>query len=692
MAREVEARLRLKGIDDTGKAFHSMSGRLRKTEQQLTRAGKMQRQAARFETATARTASAAWGVTARIMGPVLAAGGMAQSVRTLASFEDGLVEIQKKGGFTADQMKGISDEAKALATSGDIAVPLEEIMAAYARGAAAGLPIGELREFTLQAAKTSDAFEMSAEDAANAIMGWKANLQMTNPEIERTLDLVNGLADAGISDEKDILDFLSRSGSQLKNIGFATDDIAALGATMLNLQIESETAARGINSLTTSILAPQSKKSIAALQDLFKGSKGGYGGFRERFLKDGMAGMQEFVQQLSKLDDLEQLDLVTKVVGKDFGPMFQRLAAASDELNRNISFARDENNWLGSLDEGYRLKLSSLSSQWQLFKNQIKDTTLDLGLMGLPELKEGLSFATGQVREFGEQIQQFKFKVDMEEFEAAKTAVSELSTTVTELLNIGGDGESLIEKTFNRIASAANAVNTTINVGRDALEYLGIVEPDDETPEQERERLQKLIDDGLEWNDAVGGAVDLTDYVLNKGEWRAARKARIAGREQDKVDERVSGAFADDGGLPGREGRITITPQMPGAIDNLPVRDTGEIPIPRFYQDLPAINQDIEASTNALRQAMQDGGATIIDAGPQSGQGFADAASAGIAAKATQSGAAFGEAAAAAFNANVRVPIPTSRPELPDANRWPRGVNANLGKSMPHAGQPPESY
>ena len=699
MAREVEAKLVLSAQDRTRKAFESIERRLKGIDRQTTKATRMQAQAARIEQATVRATSSAYATTARIAAPLLAAGGLAQGARTLASYEDAMVGIAKKAGLTESQMMKVGDEARALATSGELAVPLQEIMAAYERGAAAGLPLDQLEEFARLSAMAADAFEMSATDVGNAAAGFRVTLGIPISEMERYFDLINGLADSGIADESDLINFLDRAGASLKLFGLSAEQAAAYGASLANIKMAPEVAANALSTLTGKLLSPGSETAQIALRNIV----GDVDAFQKLLKQDANKALLTFLKSVGQLDKFKATELLGGLVGAGFDDEILRLASAYDEVQRNLEYAASQ-DWFGSLSKSYDLKLKSLSSQWQLFKNQIEETVIDVGLMGLPVLKEGLDYSRERVQEIGLGLEQFRAKIDLTEFENAKVAVSELAESVSSLLSLSGDGNSQIEKLFNRLATAANTVSGAINVGHDFAEKLGLVEKDSETPALEADRLQGLWDAYTEWNPVVRRGANMIDHYWNGGQGQREREARVAGqplpatRAENLADEvsELNARIVDlveRGGDPAMIARLQEIAAMKsfgiGALPSATPTRSGSLVDDRVsaaFDDasrggrLEAIPEDLNASTDALRQAMQEGGATILEAGPQSGQGFADAASAGIAATATQSGTAFGQAAAAAFNANLRIP-------LPGGGSAPSRPRADLGDSSVGAGE-----
>lgn len=268
-------------------------------------------------------------------------------------------------------------------------------MDAYERGAAAGLPLNELKEFAVLSAKAADAFEMSSEDVGNAAAGFRTALGIPINQMEKLFDLINGLADSGISDERDIVDFIDRSGAQLKMMGLQNEQIAAYGATLLNLKIPAEVAARAMNTLSTKLLTPKAtKKSAKAFATLF----GSADEFTKLMKKDANGAVLEFFKRLEKLDKFKRAGLLTDILGQGFSDEINRVVSAMPELIRNLDYAAS-NNWFGSLSKSYKLQLDTVMAQWKRFRNNLKVLEIDLGDLILPPAADFLDDASRKVKE-----------------------------------------------------------------------------------------------------------------------------------------------------------------------------------------------------------------------------------------------------------------------------------------------------
>ena len=440
---------------------------------------------------------------AAFAAPLAATLGAKEVVTQAADFESALTGIQKKAGTTAAETAKIGAEIKDLATDGSLAVGIDEITAAYERGAAAGIPTDKLREFASLSAKAADAFEMSSEAVGNSAAGFATNLDIPINEMERYFDLINGLADAGIADESDIVNFLDRSGVQLQQFGQSNEQAAALGATLLNLKMPAEVAARAMNTLTTKLLTPKStKKSTKAFDALY----GNADKFTELMKEDANEALLDFLDKINKLDKFKRAELLTDIVGQGFSDEVSRLAAGMDEYRRNLRYAADETKWFGSLDKSYQLKLDDFWSQWQLVKNSLSELAIDTGSMGMPALKDALGGVKTLIGDIQSGMSKFEATLDVKGLSDAQTAIGNLMGEISRLMGMSGEG-SQIERFFGRLATAVNTVSAGVGVARDVMQAVGLAEQDEDTNADRTKRRNTLVDGFAEFNPIVGPAV-----------------------------------------------------------------------------------------------------------------------------------------------------------------------------------------
>lgn len=404
------------------------------------------------------------GIPPALMGAGAATYGLKSLITAAADFESQLTSIQKKAGTTAEQTRQLGEEAKSLATSGEIAVPLEEVVSAMERGAAAGLPLGELKEFAKLSAMASDAFEMSAEEVGNAAAGFKTSLKIPMDGMEEYFGLINKLADSGIASERDLINFLDRSGASLTAFGLSAEQAAAYGATLSNIKMAPDVAARMMNSLTTSLLAPGSDKAQAGLEAIV----GNIDDFQSMLRQDANGALEFFLDQVARMDKFDAADNLTAFMGKGFSDEVLRTAKAMDEVRRNIEIARDRAGWERGLSATYKLKLDDFWSQWEIVKNTTKELIIDVGTKGLPLARQGLEGLKSVADGVGEGLKVFEQDFDMPGLDAAKESIGELISRIEDLMGMT-PGNSSMAQGFSDIANMANQVVSAVDAVTTAL-------------------------------------------------------------------------------------------------------------------------------------------------------------------------------------------------------------------------------
>lgn len=522
MAKEIEARLKLSAIDRTKKAFDSVARNLDRIDNKSRAVDRAQRAASRSDMINRQVVSTR-AATMSMLGlnsAVAAIGsGVAfkELVSTTADFESALTGIQKKAGTTADETARLGKEALALSASGELAVPLEEVLSAMERGAAAGLPLDELRDFARLSAMAADAFEMSAEEVGNAAAGFKVSMGISMGGMEEYFGLINKLADSGIADERDIVNFLDRAGANMKLFGLTAEQAAAYGSTLANIKMPAETAARMMNTLTSKLLSPGSDKAAGALEDIV----GNMTDFQKLLKSDGNKAIEFFLDKVAELDKFKAAEGLTGFLGQGFADEVLRLSAAREELARNQKIALDKASWKGSLGESYDLKLDDFWSQFQLLQNEFKKLTIDVGMTGMPAMKDALEGARDIAKEIGLGLENLKADVNIDEVIEAKDAVANLITEINSLMAMGSDNPP-IQEFFANLATTVNGVAAGVGLIRDGAQLLGLAEADDDTSSDSLDRLL-----------AAGRAAQVVNPIDQLGRGLIDR---LLGREEQKTE------------------------------------------------------------------------------------------------------------------------------------------------------------
>jgi TP901 family phage tail tape measure protein len=365
--REIEARLKISAIDRTGKVLSNIGNKLEMVN----------RRAVMFNR-TQQAVSDSLLLMARYVGPAALGLELYRATTKAANFETSLFNIQKKSNATTEQMKLLGEQARQL--SREMPLSIDEIAAGMERGAAAGVPTDQLREFARLTAMIADGWEVSSEEAGNFVAGFNKGLHIPMEQMQTFASLINDLADSGIADEKDIADFIDRVGASLQNFGMTPQQVAAYGASFLNLKMPAEVAARAMNTLSSKLiapenLAPKSRKALTAIV-----------GDLKSFAKlSGDEKMSRFLRSLHNMPNQRRASLLGALLGEGFSDEILRLVNGLDEVDRNMGMVRKQmEHPSNSILTLYEKQLETFNQRVKILRNQLGDIELSLGQRILP--------------------------------------------------------------------------------------------------------------------------------------------------------------------------------------------------------------------------------------------------------------------------------------------------------------------
>lgn len=411
--RKVRAELEIDGKDNTSAAFRSVATRMGEIEKRIAafnrtakdfnkmsagfsqRAKDIEKAAdtiGKRHVAITRATEGMASAMGEFLAPAALGAGVVYVTKKAADFEESLSNIQKKAGATTAQMTTMRGEIMSLGR--EMPVGLDEIAKGFERGAAAGIPLSDLKEFAKLSVQVSDAWSVSAEESANFFAGFHASMGIEyGQKMKNYASLINDLADSGIADERDIGDFIDRAGAPLKNFGMTPEQIAAYGAAMLNLKMPSEVAARAMNTLSSALIAPEnlSKKAGSALDAIV--------GDAEKFRK--MSGDQKMIYFINRLHDMtaqRRASLLGGLLGTGFSDEIARLVAGSDEVARNLQMAQRETAQAStSVERVYDQRMKTFNAQVKRLQNNINELSVTAGNLVLPGANAALTFVNGSI-------------------------------------------------------------------------------------------------------------------------------------------------------------------------------------------------------------------------------------------------------------------------------------------------------
>ncbi|EJO9958031.1 phage tail tape measure protein, partial [Salmonella enterica] len=169
-------------------------------------------------------------------------GALALPVNAAIGFESKMADIRKVVDGLDDKkaFAQMSDDILTLSTQ--LPMAAEGIAEIVAAGGQAGIARGDLMQFANDAVKMGVAFDTTAEESGQMMAQWRTAFKLTQEDVVVLADKINYLGNTGPANAKKISDIVTRIGPLGGVAGVASGEIAAMGATIAGMGVESEIA------------------------------------------------------------------------------------------------------------------------------------------------------------------------------------------------------------------------------------------------------------------------------------------------------------------------------------------------------------------------------------------------------------------------------------------------------------------
>lgn len=334
-----------------------------------------------------------------VTGAGLAAGGAAVGLPAATAandyrdFEWAMLGVAKQmdgardasGKLTAEYWE-MAKSIKALSerlpgTANDIAAIVE---------AGARMGIQGRENLLIYAEATSimaNAFELPVEQVGEDIGKLSQLYRIPIANIKELGDTINWLDDNALSKGGDIVDVMKRIAGTADMAKMSYREAAALGSTFLSLGANAEVAASASNAMIRElgVANMQSKRFKEGLSML---------GLDAMAVQAGMASdatntIFMVLEKIKGLSGDKQLEVATRLFGKEFGDDASKLAANLDEYRRQLALVNDQAA-SGSMDREFAARAETLNQRIENTQDTIRNLSSDLGQHLKPAMAETL--------------------------------------------------------------------------------------------------------------------------------------------------------------------------------------------------------------------------------------------------------------------------------------------------------------
>jgi TP901 family phage tail tape measure protein len=328
-----------------------------------------------FPVATAAVA----GSTAAAVGAGAAYAGAAYQA---ANFESAMVEVQKTTGLADEKLSVLGEEIQSLA--GRLGMGQQELAQIAATAGQLGIEGTEnISAFTETVAKLTSVTELSAEEASAQIARIANAFEMPISEAENLGSVLNGLSNTTTAKAGDISNALSRVGSAGASIGLTADEVAALGATLIDTGIGAERAGTSMRNVFIRLQSEAEKLADVA------------GMTQEEFSSlvqdDALEALRAYLSGLEDIPEAQRAIKIKEVFGQENFQAVQSLSEQLGLMNDNLERSATLSEEGTSLNEEFGKALETVSKQWAKLKGNLLDVVTTVGQTALPALQSLLS-------------------------------------------------------------------------------------------------------------------------------------------------------------------------------------------------------------------------------------------------------------------------------------------------------------
>ena len=320
------------------------------------------------------------------------------AVDEAVKFESAMAGVKKVIDFdTPEAFKQMGDDIIRLSQEIPMAADgLADIMASAGQ---AGIAQQELFRFTETAAKMGVAFEISAQEAGQAMAEMRVAFKMSQDEVEVLADKINYLGNTSPNNAAKIMEITQAVGAVAELGGFAADQVAALSSVIVG--IDPSSVATGMKNISLRLTegANATKAQRAAFERLGLSAED----VAKRMKEDAVGTLMEVTRLISEtIPEHEQSAISKMLVGQEALPVFAQLVQNQDIAIQKLKDMGDASKYAGSMLKEFAAVAETSQAQMQIFGNNITAVKIALGAALLPAINSVMQALTPMLQAFTE--------------------------------------------------------------------------------------------------------------------------------------------------------------------------------------------------------------------------------------------------------------------------------------------------
>lgn len=312
--------------------------------------------------------------------------------------EAAMAEVAKTVDFEGKTgIARLQRDIYALVTTGGLTNKADEIMDIVAAAGRMGvvdanLPDAEKREaylaFATNAAKMSEAFGISADEAATSLARWQNNLGLSSDEALVLANRINYLGNNYGTSEAHIMQVMIKQAAFAKQAGLTTHATAALSTALLDAGVAPDIAATGMKNFLRVLAQGESvtdrqRRAFEALgiapEELAKAMQ-----------TDATGAIFSVLDAFAGVEDYRRTAVVGELFGQESIEAVSQLLLNTERYRGMLEETADASRLLGLMEEEYQRKAETTRAQRQRLFSYFESLGVVIGGQLLPMLNSAL--------------------------------------------------------------------------------------------------------------------------------------------------------------------------------------------------------------------------------------------------------------------------------------------------------------
>lgn len=307
----------------------------------------------------------------------------AVAVDEAIKFESAMADVKKVVNF--DSPQGLANMRQDLLDlSTQIPITADGLAQIAAAAGQSGIAANEITKFTEAAAKMGTAFDISAQEAGQAMAEMRTAFKMSQTDVEALADKINYLGNTSPNSAAKIMKIVQTVGPLGELAGVSAAQIAAMGASVNSLA--PEVVATGLKNMFLALTKGESATKSAS--DAFK--KLGLDSVQvsKDMQQNSEATINRIIESLKKLPEAQRTATINDIFGAEALPVIAQMVTNTETLTKNLTAVGDATKYAGSMQQEYAARSATTENQLALFSNNLNVLKVNVGSALLPAINQ----------------------------------------------------------------------------------------------------------------------------------------------------------------------------------------------------------------------------------------------------------------------------------------------------------------